>query len=473
MTVTSERGSAAVIPRILLCTDQPAPLRQLLDGIDPPSELDAAETPAAAAQKLGQRAFDVCLIDVTWSDADCSDLAARIQSLQSATQLVRVATASETPGAAVCLPIDVIPRSSDASMLGKLVRSAALRARLQAENRMLRRQLQARVVNEILGQSDAASRLRESVRAAADADDCVLIAGGPGAGCQHVARVIHLASRRSMRPFLIIDCRVHSTESLEHELFGDAAPAVDSGGEEGAGRLAGCRGGTLFLKNIESLPLSAQKKLFGVLSPRDQGAGRGDQTSLEKMRSRDVRIIASTHADCAVLVGDGRFHAELYRRLSSALVNVPSLRDRIADVGLLAEQILNRLAVVEGKPVKRLSVEALKILSAHHWPGNVRELENVLERACTLDEGRLLTAEMLRPWISQPLSADGQEPSSLSLREMERKLIETTFARCRGNREQTARLLKIGIRTLSGKLREYGYPPRGGPDSKRGFSRAA
>jgi len=158
--------------------------------------------------------------------------------------------------------------------------------------------------------------------------------------------------------------------------------------------------------------------------------------------------------------------------LSGCTLHVSSLRERSADIGILAENILNHLAVVEGKPVKRLSVEGLNVLRTHDWPGNLRELENVIERACSLHDEGLLTAEMLQPWIARPVSEQA-ESSALSLREMERKLIETTFARCQGNREHTARLLKIGIRTLSGKLREYGYPPRGGPGSNRRLTRAA
>ncbi len=165
--------------------------------------------------------------------------------------------------------------------------------------------------------------------------------------------------------------------------------------------------------------------------------------------------------------------AGLYECLTACSIHVPPVRERLQDIGLLTEHILNHLAVVEGKPVKRLSVEVLKTLRSHDWPGNLRELENVIERACSLDETSLLTVETIAPWIARTLQAEPLEPSGLSLREMERKLIETTFARCQGNREHTARLLKIGIRTLSGKLREYGYPPRGGPGSNRRLAKAA
>jgi len=183
--------------------------------------------------------------------------------------------------------------------------------------------------------------------------------------------------------------------------------------------------------------------------------------------------MASTHVDLAIEAQEGRFPVALYECLTACSIQVPPLRERLQDIGLLTEHILNHLAVVEGKAVKRLSVEALKTLRSHNWPGNLRELENVIERACSLDETTLLTAETIAPWIAQTLEAEPQEASSLSLREMERKLIETTFTRCQGNREQTARLLKIGIRTLSGKLREYGYPPRGGPGSNRRLAKAA
>jgi DNA-binding NtrC family response regulator len=115
-----------------------------------------------------------------------------------------------------------------------------------------------------------------------------------------------------------------------------------------------------------------------------------------------------------------------------------------------------------------LTVEALDRLRQWKWPGNIRELENVMDRACSIDCGHKLTAEMIEPWIQKPLAQEEEDIiPGLTLAEMERKLIESTFTRFEGNREKTARALQIGIRTLSGKLREYGYPPRGGPGSNR------
>lgn len=466
MTAITVPRSVPNLARILLCSAEPNRLYEFLGIVDDSAlETDSAPTPDMALERLAQRTFDLCVVDIDWDTTSLVSLVRGIESLHSATQVLRVADSTEEMNGTGVPTVEVVSLSSPPSLVCKFVRSAVQKAKLQNENRVLRRQLQARVVGEIIGHSEAANHLRTSIQSAADEDSCVLIQGEVGTGAQHVARVIHFASRRAMRPFLLLDCKVHSAESLDHELWGETDSIAVEG--ETSGRLVSCAGGTLFLKSIETLPVAAQKKLAGILTRKCFVC-----PSSGKSRPLDVRLIASTHCDLAVLTQEERFHVGLYGHLTTAVVHVPALRERPQDIGPLTEQILNHLAVVEGKPVKRLSVEGLKALREHDWPANLRELENVVQRACSLDECSLLTAEMLRPWIAQSKSAP-LEPSGLSLREMERKLIETTFARCCGNREQTARMLKIGIRTLSGKLREYGYPPRGGPGSNRRLSRAA
>jgi DNA-binding NtrC family response regulator len=474
MTATTLLRSISTSARILLCTEQPAPLYELLAAADDPSleinlaEIDTADSAAAAIERLSLRPFDICLVDANWDASTVADLVNRIRSTQRSTQVVRLSDIAEEAAASGDEPVEVVPLLASPAVVRRLLRSALQKAKLQCENRSLKRQLQMRVLSEIVGQSEASQNLREQIRAAADQDSCVLIQGAAGAGNQQAARVVHLASSRAMRPFLVLDCHVHSTESLERELLGQASAASSPDELEEAGRLSSGAGGTLFLKNVETLPLAAQKKLAGILARKSFPCPVTGKT-----RPLDVRVMASTHVDLAVEAQEGRFPVSLYECLTACCIHVPPLRERLQDIGLLTERVLNHLAVVEGKPVKRLSVEALKTLRTHDWPGNLRELENVVERSCSLDESPLLTAEMIAPWIARSIEAGSQDPSGLSLREMERKLIETTFTRCQGNREQTARLLKIGIRTLSGKLREYGYPPRGGPGSNRRLAKAA
>ena len=173
-----------------------------------------------------------------------------------------------------------------------------------------------------------------------------------------------------------------------------------------------------------------------------------------------------SHVDLESLVDRGLFRRDLHEEICHATIELPTLRSRKEDIGSLTEHFLRRVAGREGKPTRSIMIDALHVLQSYDWPGNVRELENMVERACALDWGSKLTAAMIEPWMSKECSNEGPDSlPGMTLAEMERKLIEATFNRFAGNREKTAKVLQIGIRTLSGKLREYGYPPRGGPGS--------
>ena len=302
---------------------------------------------------------------------------------------------------------------------------------------------------DLIGISPAAGTLRREIAAAAADDRPALIMGEPGSGVSLAARTIHTCGRRGWRPFVCLDARLHSAESLDAELFeeprDDAAPTRTT-------RLQQAGGGTLCLENVESLPSRIGRKLAGIFG--DRSAGRSAATGVAPA---DVRLLATTHLPSPV--SDGL--------ATGLIVVVPPLRARREDIGLLTEHFLNRVAVRDGRPARQLTVEALRRLEHYDWPGNVRELAGVIEQACALDGGPRLTGELIAPWLGVETAASAGTDAGLLLKDMERKLIETTFARCCGNRERTAQALGIGIRTLSGKLREYGYPPRGGPGSNR------
>ena len=341
--------------------------------------------------------------------------------------------------------------------------STVERSQLIAENQRLKRQLANRTLMEIVGTSQATKMLRERVQQAANDDQPVLIEGEPGTGTNLVACTVHTSSRRAHRPFVKLDGCVLSAESLERELFGDTPATYAEFDALPQGRIEQADGGTLLLDNVDTIALPLQKKLVPIFQQ-----GRFEVPGAGELRRFNVRLIAASHAKLAEQVRQGRFREDFYDHLSAQSITVPTLRDRSEDISLWTEHFLNRLAVNEGKPAKRLSIDALKLLESYDWPGNLRELLNVIDRACALDFGSRLTADMIRPWLGTHAEEDQAEASGITLKEMERKLIETTFIRCCGNREKTARTLKIGLRTLSGKLRSYGYPPRGGPGSNLG-----
>jgi len=178
-----------------------------------------------------------------------------------------------------------------------------------------------------------------------------------------------------------------------------------------------------------------------------------------------VRIVAATHLNLDLPNRQTLGLEILSRGMNAQRLIVPALRERPEDIGPLAEQFFIRWALQEDQPRPRLTRNALEVLKEHLWPGNVRELYTVLRNTAILADAGDVTADILRPWLAKSIEVEVNETPRVTLADMERQLIETTFTRCGGNREKTALSLDIGLRTLSGKLREYGYPPRGGPGS--------
>lgn len=405
----------------------------------------------AALQALQVNAPEVCLVGVLAAGETLGQLASTIQQRGLCTQLICVAADdASVPAGAERLELPCAE-----NYLDLLLTAAAHRARSQNEIKRLKRQLCNRNLREMAGLSPAMQQLRQQVQQLADQAAPVLLVGETGSGLELVAQGIHDASRRAHRPFVLIDCSVHSAETLEQELFG-----VVSGPDvpRQPGRLEQADGGTLLLDQIETIALPLQRKLATVLrDQRYEHDGNGDRVRF------DVRIVFGTNVDLQELTQRGLFRPELIQDVGACRIEVPALRSRPEDIAAAAENALRKQAAREGLPPRSLTLDALHQLQAYAWPGNLRELESVIERACTVDNSRRLTGAMLEPWLN--VTADDDVPCGLTLQEMERRLIETTFARFAGNREKTAKALQIGIRTLSGKLREYGYPPRGGPGS--------
>ena len=417
---------------------------------------------AQAWDELSGEAIDVCVIDDADGHGFAPDVALQLHDARLSTQLVCLVSAGSLSGrglapAARCRLLEK-PYSS--LNLHSALSSAARQSRLLAENQRLKRQLLHRTLREMVGSSAAMQTLRAQVQSVADKEGSVLIRGEPGTGTHLVAHGIHTSSRSTFRPFIRFDCRLLATDYLERELFGPGR--LNSGPADlgSPGQPAWTEAGTLFLDHVDAIALPLQKRLVRIVEARCL-----QDPERSQKRPLGVRLLAATHADLPEQIRRGLFRDDLFRRLREIEIVTPTLRDRRDDISLLTEHFLNRLVVREGKPARRVSLDALRLLEDYDWPGNVRELQNVIERACSLDFGPRLTTEMIRPWLAGNATDDAAEMPGMALKEMERKLIETTFTRCGGNRERTAQTLQIGLRTLSGKLREYGYPPRGGPGS--------
>ena len=306
--------------------------------------------------------------------------------------------------------------------------------------------------------------LRHTIQQVAPTAETVLITGESGVGKELVARAIHAASRRSARAFVSLNCPALSPQLMESELFGHERGAFTSADAPRMGRFELAQGGTILLDEVTEISLPLQAKLLRVLQERTFERVGSSETC-----AADVRVLATSNRDLRDEVSQGRFREDLYFRLAVVPLRVPPLRERSEDVPELAEHFLQQAAQRLGKHPGELAPDARDLLVNYSWPGNVRELENLITRASVLLGEACITARDLRGWLIDPGRPENPDPEASSadvipvgtnLQDMERKLIEATLEHYQGHRVQTARALGIGVRTLTNKLRAYGYAPR-------------
>ena len=337
--------------------------------------------------------------------------------------------------------------------------------------RELRRQIDEKFGFEgVVGNSPRMQRVLQLLRAYAPTTASVLIRGESGTGKELAARALHTNSPRKAKPFVAMNCSALNENLLDDELFGHEEGSFTGAKGQRKGRFEYAHGGTLFLDEVGDMPLGLQAKLLRVLENGEVvRIGANDPIKV------DVRIIAATHKDIAEEVKAGRFRQDLFFRLKVGTVNLPPLRDRKEDIPQLGTHFLKELAKRHGKPVPKVAGTLWKAFEGYDWPGNVRELKNLLDSMLVLDlDGELMLDDLpedagVKPGVpgGSPTSSSG--PDHLigrPLEEVERYYMEKALELTGGNREEAARLLGIGERTLYRKLQEW----KKEDDSKKGGS---
>ena len=328
----------------------------------------------------------------------------------------------------------------------------------------------------IVGTSPPMRRIFRLVSKVARTDSTVLLIGESGTGKELIARSLHLQSRRASGPFIPVNVGALPETLVESELFGYARGAFTGAAADRPGLIEAADGGTLFLDEIGDMPLSSQVKLLRTLESNEVRR-LGETTT----RLVDVRVIAATHRDLQRMAAEGRFREDLYYRLNVVQIDLPALRERREDIGLLASYFLDRIAQREGRNL-RFSPAAAALLEHYDYPGNVRELENAIEHAFAVAEGdtvmpddlpAAIRAPRLLPRTPQdgdsgsprtpatepvaaPAAGAGAARDGWSLAEVEKEHIQRVLERHRGNTTVAARQLGISRTTLWRKLRQYG-----------------
>jgi two-component system response regulator HydG len=331
-------------------------------------------------------------------------------------------------------------------------------------------------LRNIVGASPKMQRIFRLVSKVAPTDSSVLLLGESGTGKELIARSIHLQSRRASGPFVAVNVGAIPESLVESELFGSVRGAYTGAAGDREGLVESADGGTLFLDEIGDMPPATQVKLLRTLESSELRR-LGDN----QLRVVDIRVIAATHRDLLAEAEAGRFRHDLYYRLNVVQIELPPLRERREDVGLLASYFLDRAARKNGRAPLRFTPEVEGLLERYDWPGNVRELENAIEHAAAVTEGTVVRPADLPTAVRSPrlltrgaatapaataaaggVAADAGARDAWPLARVEEEHIRLVLARHRGNATAAARQLGISRTTLWRKLKQYGIPRASG-----------
>src|SRR5271167_3251975 len=269
--------------------------------------------------------------------------------------------------------------------------------RTRNENQALREQIDRdSMFEDIVGSSEVLRKVLRQVAKVASSDSTVLILGETGTGKELIARAIHKRSKRSERAFIGVNCAAIPPSLVASELFGYEKGAFTGATRRRLGRFESANGGTIFLDEVGDLPAEVQIALLRVLQEREI-----ERVGSNKSIPIDVRVVAATHRDLNALVAEGKFREDLLYRLNVVPIDVPPLRERVADIPLLVEYFIDRFSKKAGKKFRTIDKKSLRVLQAYGWPGNIRELQNVIERAIILCEGEIFSVD--ETWLKREM----------------------------------------------------------------------
>ena len=465
MIASSPLNSPPVpIGRVLVVDDHRQARESMADVLrNSGHEVACCASAAEALQVLKNERFDCIVTDLKMPGMTGIELIIHLEQRRQGTQVVMV-TAHATVATAVEAmrhgAFDYIEKPFDADALERLVSQAIRHGRLVRQDSGLAGRPGAGEPPVMVGSGPAMQALWARIAQIGPTSETVLITGESGTGKELVARAIHAASDRSDAALVSLNCPVLSANLMESELFGHEKGAFTGADSPRTGRFETAQGGTLLLDEVTEIDLPLQAKLLRVLQEKSF-----ERVGSCKTTCVDVRVLATTNRNLRAEVVAGRFREDLYFRLAVVPLQVPPLRQRREDIPELIEHFFHCCAQRLSRDPCILEPAARQLLLEYHWPGNVRELENIITRASVLNAGTPVTADELRRWlIADPSEEADRDPDfaavGISLEEMERRLIEATLEQFGGHRAKTAKALGIGIRTLSGKLRQYGYAPR-------------
>jgi DNA-binding NtrC family response regulator len=448
----------------VLLIDDHAAIRETLAEVltDLNAHVVVAENQARALAQLAARDFDLVLSDLMLPDGSGMEVLAQSKKKSPATPVIMITGHGSIDNAVEATrrgAYEYLTKPVDLNKLRVIVKNALHLANLE------RRVGNVGALDALIGQSPAIIQVKEMIKQIAFSDVTVLIEGESGTGKELVANALQALSPRAARPFIKVNVAALSRELVESELFGHERGAFTGAIRQRIGRFEMADGGTLLLDEIGEMPSEMQVKLLRVLQARElERVGSGETIPL------NIRLLCATHRDLRTLVGAGKFRDDLFFRVSGLTIKIPPLRERVADIEILARHFLQKFNS-RYQSEKEFAPDFIAALENYAWPGNVRELENILEGVFVRVAGKAIEKKFLPPEILSGAGAEGFAPDSLGaagagsfptglpLDEVEKSYLLSELARCGGNKSKAAKSLKIGIKTLYRKLEAYGMNP--------------
>jgi len=441
----------------ILIIDDEEKLRSLLARIIKSEgfEVFEAKDLKSGFKKLEQTEIDVVLCDVKLPDGNGVDFLQNIKASFPLVEVILLTAFGNIPDGVQAMKngaFDYIVKGDDNDKIIPLLYKALEKVELQKKVQQLEKRIASKYSFEtIIGKSKGIEQVIDLAQKVAKTDSTVLLTGETGTGKEVFAQAIHENSTRVGKSFVALNCSTFSKEILESELFGHKQGAFTGALKDKKGFIEEANGGTLFLDEIGEMPIDLQAKLLRVLETSEY-IPVGDTTP----KKSNFRLIAATNRDLKTESDEHRFRSDLYFRLNIFEIKLPSLRERIKDIGVLTHYFVKQFSEKTNKKTLHISDDFLQKLENYSWPGNIRELKNIIERSVILSNGDTLTSDVLPYEMQHQAEKSTKSMSAFSMQSVEKLHIQKVLNYTKGNKAETARLLEIGIATLYRKLEEYG-----------------
>ncbi len=413
-----------------------------------------APTLAAGMKVLERETIDVLLCDVKLPDGNGVDAASVFKNKYPLVEIILLTAYGNIQDGIQAMKngaFDYLVKGDENHRIIPLIGRAVEKIMLRGKVAHFEKQLgNKHSFDIVIGDSPAIMQAIQLAKKVAPSNASVLLTGETGTGKEVFAEIIHYNSSRSAGPFVALNCSALSKEIIESELFGHVSGAFTGAVKDKKGLIEEASGGTLFLDEIGEMPLELQPKLLRFLE-NNTFYKVGDTTQ----RTADVRLIVATNRDLQAEISENKFRSDLYYRIAVFSIRLPSLKERPADIPLLARHFLQVYAPKTNKQIISISHAAVQALVAHHWPGNVRELKNVMERAVILEDTAEITLSSLPFELQIPSGPAVANDAIFHLSFVEKLHIQKMLNYTKGNKTETARLLNIGLATLYRKIEEY------------------